>query len=136
MLLKSNIHHKCPAGGKCHLIRWRYPGGYGGERYPNARAEGKYHPGGYDPLDRVGQAEPSNCEDGNGAVYMPSSVQSPSFRLKGEQIRFCTALKYLGLWFDGKLTAKRTAAKAERIVVSISRLMSNLGGQARVSVSF
>ncbi len=54
----------------------------------------------------------------------------PSFRLKGEQIRLCMALKYLGLWFDGKLTfkehAKRTAAKAERIVASISRLMSNL----------
>ncbi len=36
------------------------------------------------------------------------------------------------MWFDGKLTfkehAKRTAAKAERIVVSISQLMSNLGG--------
>ncbi len=56
----------------------------------------------------------------------------PSFRLKGEQIRLCTALKYLGLWFNGKLTfkehAKRTAAKAERIVASISQLMSNLGG--------
>ncbi len=56
----------------------------------------------------------------------------PSFRLKREQIRLCTALKYLGLWFDGKLTfkehAKRTAAKAKRIVTSINRLMSNLGG--------
>ncbi len=54
-----------------------------------------------------------------------------SFRLKGEQIRLSTALKYLGLWFDAKLTfleyAKRTAAKAERIVASISLLMSNLG---------
>ncbi len=54
-----------------------------------------------------------------------------SFRLKGEQIRLCTALKYFGLWFVGKLTfkvhAKRTAAKAERIVGSISRLISNLG---------
>ncbi len=40
--------------------------------------------------------------------------------------------KYLGLWFDSKLTfkehAKRPAAKAERIVASISWLMSNLGG--------
>ncbi len=47
-----------------------------------------------------------------------------SFHLKGEQIRLCTALKYFGLWFDGKLTfkehAKRTAAKAERIVVSMA----------------
>ncbi len=63
-----------------------------------------------------------------------------SFHLKEEQIRLCTAIKYLGLSFDGKLTfkehAKRTAAKAERIVGSISRLMSNLGGRARVSVSF
>ncbi len=42
------------------------------------------------------------------------------------------ALKYLGLWFDCKLTfkehAKRTTTEAERIVVSISRLMSNLEG--------
>ncbi len=64
----------------------------------------------------------------------------PSFHIKGEQIRLCTALKYLGLWFDSNLTfkehAKRTAAKAKRIVASISRLMSNLGGRARVSVSF
>ncbi len=42
------------------------------------------------------------------------------------------ALKYLGLWFDVKLTfkehAKRTATKAERIIARISRLMSNLEG--------
>ncbi len=63
----------------------------------------------------------------------------PSFRLKGEQIRLCTALKYLGLWFDSKLTfkehAKQTVAKADRIITSISRFMSNLGGRARVNVS-
>ncbi len=57
----------------------------------------------------------------------------PSFHLKGEQIRLFTALKYLGLWFDRKLTfkehAKHTAAKAERVIVSMSRrLMSNLWG--------
>ncbi len=67
--------------------------------------------------------------------FSPSSLH-----LKEEQIRLCTALKYLGLWFDGELTfkehANQTAAKAESIVASISRLMSNLGGQARVSVSF
>ncbi len=49
----------------------------------------------------------------------------------GEQISLCTVLKYLGWWFDGKLTfkehAKQTAAKAEKVVVSISWLMSNLG---------
>ncbi len=63
-----------------------------------------------------------------------------SFHLKGEQIRFCTALKYLVLWFDRKLTfkehAKWTAAKAEKVVASISWLMSNRGEQARLSVSF
>ncbi len=36
------------------------------------------------------------------------------------------------LWFDGKLTfkehAKQIAAKAERVIASISRLMSSLGG--------
>ncbi len=64
----------------------------------------------------------------------------PSFRLKGDQIKLYTALKYLGLWFDGRLTfkehAKRTAAKAERIIAGISQFMSNQGGRARVSVSF
>ncbi len=56
----------------------------------------------------------------------------PSFRLKREQIRLCTDLKYLGLWFDGKLTLKehveQTAAKDERIIANISQLTSNLGG--------
>ncbi len=56
-----------------------------------------------------------------------------SFHLKGEQIRLCTPCKYLWLRFEGKLTfkghAKRTATKAERIVASISRLMSNLGAE-------
>ncbi len=72
-----------PAGGKCHLLGGRYPGGYGGERYSNARVEGKHRPGGYDPLDRVGRAEPSNYEDGSGAVYTPSSVQSSHLPPKG-----------------------------------------------------
>ncbi len=61
----------------------KFSGGYGGERYSHARAEGKHHPGGYDPLDRVGQAEPSNHEDGSGAVYTPSTVQSPLLPPKG-----------------------------------------------------
>ncbi len=47
----------------------------------------------------------------------------------------CTALKCFGLWFDGKLTfkkhAKWTAAKAEKVIVSISRLMSNLWGLSK-----
>ncbi len=81
-------------------------------------------------MDQVGWTEPSNYEDGSGAVHTPSSVQSPSFHLKGEQKRLCTALKYLGLWFDGKLTfkehAKQTAAKTERVVAS--QLISHLGG--------
>ncbi len=55
----------------------------GRERYSNARAEGKHCPGGYDPLNRVGLAEPSNCEDGSGAVYTPSSVHSPLLPLEG-----------------------------------------------------
>ncbi len=32
-----------------------------------------------------------------------------SFCVKGEQIRLCTALKYLVLWFDGTLTFKEHA---------------------------
>ncbi len=40
-------------------------------------------------------------------------------------------MKALGLWFDGKLIfkehAKWTAANAERVVASISQLMSNIG---------
>ncbi len=58
-----------------------------------------------------------------------------SFRLKGKKIRLCTALKYLGLRFDGKLTFKEhaewVADNAERIVMSISQLMSNLGGLSK-----
>ncbi len=54
------------------------------------------------------------------------------FHPKGEQISFCTALKYLGLWFDGKLTfkehVKRTAVKTETVITSLSQLMSNLRG--------
>ncbi len=80
--LRQHPEGGSPAGGKCHLLRGRYPGGYGREQYSNARVEGKHHPGGYDPLDRVGRAEPSNYKDGSGAVYKPSSVQSPSFHLK------------------------------------------------------
>ncbi len=60
---------------------------------------------------------------------------SPSFCLKGEEIKPGTSLKYLELWFDWKPTfkefAKQTAAKAERIVTSISWLMSNLGGPSK-----
>ncbi len=59
------------------------PWGYGREWYSHTRVEGEHHPWGYDLFDRVGQAKPSNCEDGSGTVYTPSSVPSPSFRLKG-----------------------------------------------------
>ncbi len=38
-------------GGKCHLLCRRYPGGYDSKRYSHARAEGKHHPEGYNPLD-------------------------------------------------------------------------------------
>ncbi len=140
--LLPNLHPEggSPTRGKHHLLCGQYPDGYGGERYSHVRAEGKHHPGGYDPLDQVGRAEPSNCEDGSGAVYTPSSIQSPTFCLKGEQIRPCTALRYLGLWFDGKLSfkkhAKQTVTKAKRIVASISWLMSNLGGPSEGKVSF
>ncbi len=72
-----------PTGGKCNLLRGRYPGGYGGEQYSNARAEGKHCPGGYDQLDRVGRTESNNCEDGRGAVYTLLSVQSPFLPPKG-----------------------------------------------------
>ncbi len=44
----------------------------------------------------------------------------PSFCLKGEQIRVCTVLKYLGLWFDEELNLKEhanwTAAEANRVI--------------------
>ncbi len=60
------------------------------------------------------------------------SVHPSPFHLKWEQIRLCTVLKYLGLWFDGKQTFKehvrQTATKAERLVPNMSRLMPNLEG--------
>ncbi len=44
-----------------------------------------------------------------------------SFGLKGEEILLCTALKYLGFWFNRELIfkkhAKWKAAKAERILI-------------------
>ncbi len=101
----------------CH--RW-YPGGYGRGWYFRARAESEHCPWGYNLLDRVSQTEHSATTK----MKAMSLVQSP-FRLKREQIRLCTALKYLGLWFDGNLTfkehAKRTATKPERVVLSISQ---------------
>ncbi len=46
------------------------------------------------------------------------------------------ALKYLGLWFDGKLTFKEhskwTSVKAGRDVARISQIMFNLGGPSEV----
>ncbi len=75
----------------------------------------------------------------NNAVCVLSLVQSPSFQWEEGVMSLCTILKYLRLWFGGKLTfkehAKRTAVKAEKIVVGIGLLMSNLGSRARVSVS-
>ncbi len=120
-----------PIGDMYHLLRQQYSGGYGRGWYSLARTEGKYRPWGYDLLNRVSQIEPNEFKDGSGAVYMLHQFSPSSFRLKEEQIMLCTALKYLGLWFDGKLTfkehAKRTAAKAKRVIASTSRLMSNLG---------
>ncbi len=53
-----------------------------------------------------------------------------SFCLKGEQIRLCKVLKYLGSWFDRKLTfkeyAKQTASTAKRDVASISQFTLSL----------
>ncbi len=79
----------------------------------------------------IGSAKSSNHKDGSDIVYTQLLVQQPSFCLKGKETKLCTVPKYLGLEFDEKLTftehARWTAAKVERIVTSISRLMSNLG---------
>lgn len=62
---------------------------------------------------------------------MPSLVPPHSFCLKEVEITLYTALKYLRLWFDRKLTfkeyTKRTAAKAEKIDSSLKRLKLKLG---------
>ncbi len=94
--------------------------------------EGEHRSRGYDPLDQVGQLSLATTK--TEVVLLTQRCQlspPPSLHLKEEQIRLYTALKYLGLRFDGKLTfkehAKQTAAKAERVVASISWLMSNLG---------
>ncbi len=68
--------------------------------------------------------------------YGQFSPPSPSFHLKEErEKRLCTALKYLRLWFDEKLTfkehAKWTTIKAERIVANINWLMLNQGGPSK-----
>jgi hypothetical protein len=59
-----------------------------------------------------------------------------TFRLGGAVIRRCTALKYLGLWFDKDLSfrehTRNVAEKASRVVGRLSVIMSNLGGPAEV----
>jgi hypothetical protein len=56
----------------------------------------------------------------------------PTFRLRGVEIKVASTLKYLGIWFDGKLSFRehfrKVAEKATRVVGRLSRLMSNLGG--------
>ena len=58
--------------------------------------------------------------------------KSPVFRLGELEIGVSTSFKYLGLWFDGKLSFRdhfrRVAEKTNKKVAILSRLMSNLGG--------
>ncbi len=72
------LKKEVPLGGK---YQRRYCSGYGRVWYPHARAEGEHHPWAYDPLDWVGWTEPSNYEDGSGAVYMSSSILPPPCHL-------------------------------------------------------
>ncbi len=59
---------------------------------------------------------------------------TPSFCLKWEHIRLCTSLKYLGLWFDRKLTFKSMpSGQQQKLRRSMRR--EPRGGRARVSVS-
>ncbi len=88
--------------------------------YSCAQVEGKHHLWGYKLSLATTKME---------AVLFTHCRQfSPHLLPKGGQIRLCTALKYLGLWFDGKLAfkehVKKTAAKAEKVIGSLSRLMS------------
>ena len=62
--------------------------------------------------------------------------REPTFRLGGVVIGRCTALKYLGLWFDKNLDFRhhfeKVTEKATRIVGRLSALMSNLGGPTEI----
>ncbi len=104
------------------------PSWFSRRQYFHAWVEGKHYSWGYDPLDQVSWTEPSNHKAGSDVAYTLSLVQSPILWLK----RLCTALKYLRLWFDGKITfeehTKWKENKVERIATSISQLVSNLGG--------
>ncbi len=63
----------------------------------HARVKGKPQPCGYDPLDRVNWTEPSNHEDGSGAVYTPSLVHSPLFSPKGGGDKELPSLEVFGI---------------------------------------
>lgn len=43
-----------------------------------------------------------------------ASLQSPTFRFKGVEIGLCATLKYLRLWFDGKLSLHEDTKRAGR----------------------
>lgn len=55
-----------------------------------------------------------------------------SFKIENIDVRPHTAIKYLGVWLDTKLTfsehIKRTTEKASKLVAALSRLMPNVGG--------
>ncbi len=51
----------------------------------------------HDPFDRVGPAEPSNFQDGSGAVYTLLSVQSPLLPPKGGPDKALHSSKVFGV---------------------------------------
>ncbi len=78
--------------GKHHLLHQRYPGGFSRGRYSHARAEGEHCP----MTCWIKSAELSIVTTKTEAVLFTCRRWfSPSFHLKGAQIRLCTAPKYL-----------------------------------------
>ena len=55
-----------------------------------------------------------------------------TFSLRGVEVGLSQTLKYLGIWYDGKMSfrehMRKVAEKANRIVGRLSFLMRNVGG--------
>ncbi len=63
----------------------------------HAQVEDEHHPWGYGPWDRVSRTEPSNYEDGNGAVDTPLLVQFLLLPPRGGVDKALYSLKVFGV---------------------------------------
>ncbi len=116
LLLRNIAYHlRCHPDGGCptrctyHLLQQQYPDGYSREWYSHVRVLGKKLNTTLEamtPCIKLAGLSLAATKKGSDAVYTPSLVQSLFLLPKWGGDRACTALKYLGLWFDEKLTLR------------------------------